>query len=427
MNEEMINELRKAAELLSMSEQDAIAKFEEICSKNNVNASEEPLLARGLWRQYFASARNVLARTADDNANNGNTQTNSFYKSAYGFFVSLDEAIDMGAIQRDKVVAEYNRDSDVTNNMGKVALFTEMQNEDNDTVYEGRLMFEGEEKVISVSTLPDNHAELDNGQWLVPINTLDADWNKKNYGKPLPKTDWRRAGVFIGEVDGRIGKYFFGYRGKAGHEEAPVKFAPPTFEFVHFTCTLNQNNADQIHGAVSKTVDSLVLNADLPDDNEMKRQPQDIASIQDAIMEYTHENYSPLIDLEAYHNLAADKSYNDKFVFTDGSVMNIIMEKTSNGNRVLTIDDLNSDMGEDVYGDQAWSGVTCWVPDYVEIDFGIGSSIIVVGRTSQGTDEMGNLQPVTINVTGLLPLSVRGESPEDIVTIEEDDSEWFDL
>ena len=426
MNEEMINEMRKAAELLGMTEEDAMAKFEDICSKNNVNASEEPLLARGLWRQYFASARNVIARNANNTEGNTTTSSGSFYKSAYGFFVSLDEAIDMGEIQRKKVVAEYNRDSDVTYNMGKIALFTEMQNEDNDTVYEGQLMFEGEEKQIVVESLPDNNVQLDNGQWLVPINTLDAEWNKKNYGKPLPKTDWRRAGVFIGEVDGTMGKYFFSYRGKVGHEDAPVNFAPPTFEYLHFTCTLNQNNSDQIHGAVSKTVDSLVLNADLPDDSDMKR---DITgeSMQDTLMEYTEGNYSPLIDLEAYHNMAADKTYNDKFVFTDGAVMNINMEKTSNGNRIVTVDDLTTDMGGEVYGEEAWGGVTCWVPEHVDINFGIGSNIIVVGRTSQGQDDEGNILPVTINVTGLLPVNARGESPEDIVTIEEDESEWVDL
>ena len=131
--------------------------------------------------------------------------------------------------------------------------------------------------------------------------------------------------------------------------------------------------------------------------------------------------------MDAYHNIASDKPYNDKFVFTDGSVTNINMNKTSNGNRIITIDDFTTDMGGQVYGEEEWSGVTCWVPEYVDITFGIGSNIIVVGRTSQGTDDAGNTLPVTINVTGILPVNVRGESPEDIVNIEEDESEWFDL
>jgi hypothetical protein len=60
----------------------------------------------------------------------------------------------------------------------------------------------------------------------------------------------------------------------------------------------------------------------------------------------------------------------------------------------------------------------------VEIEFGIGSSVVVVGRTSQGTDEEGNLRPVTINVSGLLVQKARGGSPDDIEQNEEE-SEWF--
>jgi hypothetical protein len=59
----------------------------------------------------------------------------------------------------------------------------------------------------------------------------------------------------------------------------------------------------------------------------------------------------------------------------------------------------------------------------VGINFGIGSSVVVVGRTSQGTDDDGNLRPVTINVSGLLVLKARGGSPDDIEQNEE--SEWF--
>ena len=35
MNEEMKNEIMKAAEILGLSEEDAMSKFEDICSKNN--------------------------------------------------------------------------------------------------------------------------------------------------------------------------------------------------------------------------------------------------------------------------------------------------------------------------------------------------------------------------------------------------------
>ena len=42
---------------------------------------------------------------------------------------------------------------------------------------------------------------------------------------------------------------------------------------------------------------------------------------------------------------------------------------------------------------------TCWVPEHINIDFGIGSQLsIVIGRTSQRQTEEGEAQPVTINV-----------------------------
>lgn len=413
MEEEMKNEIEKAAELLGMTEAEAFVKFEDILTKNEIDVEQEPLLARGLWRQFFSSARNIIQRTETTTT----TSKGSFYKSAFGFFVSLDEARDMGEIQRKKVLAEYKRDEDVTYNMGKVALFTEVENEDNNSVYEGRLMFEGEEIVRTLESVPDNNVELDNGQWLVPINTLDAEWNKSNYGKPLPKTDWRRSGIFIGEIDGTMGKYFFSYRGKAGHEKAPVKFSPLTFEYVHFTCTLNQNDERKIHGAVSKTVDSLFVNADLSDDDEMKRNV-DSLNMQDALMEYSELNYSPLIDLEKYHNEVEEKTWDDRYVFTDGNVTSINMTQTKNGSRIVTLDDLTTAFD---YESEEWSGTTCWIPSHIPIDFGIGSNVIIVGRTSQGIDENNQTQPVSVNVNGILIVKSRGGSPEDITSVEEDD------
>ena len=60
----------------------------------------------------------------------------------------------------------------------------------------------------------------------------------------------------------------------------------------------------------------------------------------------------------------------------------------------------------------------------MNIDFGIGSQITIVGRTSQGTDEDGNLRPISINVNGLLVMDKRGGdvSHEEVV---EDNLDWF--
>jgi hypothetical protein len=98
------------------------------------------------------------------------------------------------------------------------------------------------------------------------------------------------------------------------------------------------------------------------------------------------------------------------------------MTPTANGSRIITLDDLNTDFDFD---NEGWSGTTCWVPKHIEVDFGIGSNVIVVGRTSQPRDTDGNMQNVSINVTGLHVLKARGGSPETIDFVEEDDTDWF--
>ena len=79
------------------------------------------------------------------------------------------------------------------------------------------------------------------------------------------------------------------------------------------------------------------------------------------------------------------------------------------------------------FDSEGWSGTTCWIPSNIDIDFGIGSNVIVVGRTSQSRDMDGNLQPVTINVTGLYVTKRRGGSPQQIDFVEEEDdnTDWF--
>lgn len=410
MNDEIKNEIEKAAELLGMTLDEGMMKFEEICSKNNINPVTESLLARSLWRQFFSNSRNALKRQQTQPST---TQgSNSLYKKAFGFFVSLNDAIDMSARSRERLTNEYIRDSDMTYSLGRVAIFTE----DGDG-YEARMMRDGEEVVKTMSKLPDNNVEVDSGRFIVPLDSRQGDWNK-NYGKPQPKEEYQRKGVFVGEVDGKRGKYFFSYK-----KEASKDFAPKTFEFIHCDVIPNSNREDMIHGGAKTTLESLVYNADLSDDSEMKRDVSTI-KIQDVIMEYCEGNYSPLIDLDRYHQLSMNKAnWDDKFVFTDGTVNSINATPTSNGNRILNLDDLNTDFDFD---NEGWSGTTCWIPPHLEINFGIGSEVIVVGRTSQGTDQEGNMRPSSINATGLYVINSRGGSPEQVDYVEESEDWFFD-
>ena len=131
--------------------------------------------------------------------------------------------------------------------------------------------------------------------------------------------------------------------------------------------------------------------------------------MQDELMARSENNYCALIDLDRYHSSVTEKVYADRFVFTDGTVSSVNLNATANGNRIVNVTDLNA---------------TCWIPAHMNIDFGIGSQITIVGRTSQGTDEDGNLRPISINVNGLLVMDKRGGdvSHEEVV---EDNLDWF--
>ena len=243
MDETIMEEIRKAADILGMSEEEALKKFNDICTQNDVDATEEPLLARGLWRQYFSGAKLAQQRPASSGGDD------EFWKPAFGFFISLDEARDMMAIQRDRIVGEYHRDSDTTYELGKVALFTPMTGDK----YEGQMMKDGEEVIRVFGKLPENHVELDDGRYLVPLDSTEkyGTFVNKNYGKPLAKSEFRRSGIFIGEVAGKLGKYFFSYKGPHS-----VNFDPKTFEFVSFSCITNSTHEDRIHGGTDVTAGS---------------------------------------------------------------------------------------------------------------------------------------------------------------------------
>ena len=114
MNDEIRNDIEKAAEILGMSLEDAMAKFEEICSKNNVSVEEEPQLARGLWKAFYVNSRAAMKRQGSQQQTNND---GGLFKSAFGFFISMNEARDMGAMNRDRMTNEYMRDSDMTYNL----------------------------------------------------------------------------------------------------------------------------------------------------------------------------------------------------------------------------------------------------------------------------------------------------------------------
>ena len=260
MNENEVRQaIAKTADAIGYTEAEALARFEDICSKNNVNVSEEPMLALNLWKEFYNNALRAQKNTTTANTSGS---SGGWYKTAFGYFVSVDEARDMLAMQNERIVADYRRDRDGTYNLGQVAVFTPTD----DGKYEARMVREGEELMKVMVSLPANNVDMEDGTFVVPLDTNDAEWNKARYGKPLPASEWRRSAVFIGEVEGNMGKYYFNYKGPSCKE-----FNPKTFEWVHFECIINSSDGTKIHGGKAHTLGSLVYNSELADDDSRKK------------------------------------------------------------------------------------------------------------------------------------------------------------
>lgn len=403
MEENTKNEIMKGAEVLGISQEDAMAKFAELCQQNGIEETNP--IGLGLWRNYVANAKR--------SQKSGNTSSNdSYYRAAFGFFVSLDAPRDMMSWNRNKAKEDYLRDEDNALQNGIVAV----ANQNALGKWSVSRYFNGEYQEKIVADLPEGAETLEDGRIYIPLDSTATYMNggkNANYGKPLPKEQFRRTGIFFGSVGGSENKvWFFSYKNQAG-----VDFAPNTFEWVHFLCIEGSNGTD-IYGAKDLTLNSLTLNSSLDPENEVYR---DMSSFdfEQALKDNFMSNIVSLVELDKEHIQRQAIASKERYVITDGTVCNMNMTPTSNGNRIINITDLNAELDYD--NDSGM--VTCWIPEHLTLDFGIGSSVIVVGRTSQRTVD-GEVEPVTINASGLLCTVKHGSSVEVSQPMEED-FDWF--
>jgi len=403
MEENTKNEIMKGAEVLGISQEDAMTKFAELCQQNGIEETNP--IGLGLWRNYVANAKR--------SQKSGNASSNdSYYRAAFGFFVSLDAPRDTMSWNRNKAKEEYLRDEDNALQNGIVAV----ANQNALGKWSVSRYFNGEYQEKIVADLPEGAETLEDGRIYIPLDSTASYMNggkNANYGKPLPKEQFRRTGIFFGSVGGSENKaWFFSYKNQAG-----VDFAPNTFEWVHFLCIEGSNGTD-IYGAKDLTLNSLTLNSSLDPENEVYR---DMSSFdfEQALKDNFMSNIVSLVELDKEHIQRQAIASKERYVITDGTVCNMNMTPTSNGNRIINITDLNAELDYD--NDSGM--VTCWIPEHLTLDFGIGSSVIVVGRTSQRTVD-GEVEPVTINASGLLCTVKHGSSVEVSQPMEED-FDWF--
>lgn len=403
----MQNEISKAAEKLGISVTEAQSKFESICEENKV--STDSPLAKGLWRSYASQQIRMIQTEKTD----GKKGKKGFGDDAFGFFISLEEPRDMMAYNRKRAIDEWNRDPFNAHQNGLVAT-AEKNAEGN---YVVSRFFNGEEQSRTMGKLAEGAEYLEDGSIIIPLDSQQRYQNggeNANYGKPLAKELMRRSGVFIGKVgdDTEYKKYYFSYKNEGG-----IKFSPSTFEWVHMSVIKDSNREGYIYGYSMKTLGSLVMNADIDPEGDIYR---DVSSINvfDKASELVAENIASLTLLDAKHLELRENAAVDRFVMTMGTVCNMNMTPTSNGNRILNLTDLNADFDYDTDG-----MTTCWIPEHINIDFGIGSEVVVVGRTSQREGEDG-YEPATINLSGLYVTERKGQV-EEIGDAQEEDLDWF--
>ena len=401
----MKTEIENGASVLGISQEDAMAKYEELCQENGIENSDR--LGLGLWRNYVANAKRTKKEGKE-----GSSSSDSFYKKAFGFIVGLEAPRDTLSWNRNKAKEEYLRDSESALEKGIVAV----ANENALGKWSVSRYFNGEYQERIVSTLPEGAETLEDGRIYIPLDST-ATWmsgqKNNNYGKPLPKELFRRSGIFYGRVGGgEMKTFFFSYKNQAG-----IDFTPNTFEWVHFLCAASDNGTD-IYGAKDITLDSLMLNSEIDPENDLyvNTEEHDFTSL---LQQSLDNHLVPLVELDREHIQRQGNPSKERFIITDGTVCNMNMTPTKNGNRIINITDLNAEL--DYENDSGM--VTCWVPSHIGLDFGIGSSIIVVGRTSQRVID-GDVEPVTINVSGLLCTEKHGSSVEISQPVEED-FDWF--
>lgn len=407
MEEQMKEEIEKYAEVIGITVEDASSIFDGIVKDNSLDVKTEEglLVARSVFRSKFAQTRARMKKEEGGEETTTEYTGPTYTQKAKGFFWAVENATDWEERNRNNILAEYQRDADSVLQAGKAAMAVQLS----DGRYEVTLVLDGEQNTKVMEKLPEvNPMQVDDDRWLIPVDTRKA-WasgqSNQSYGKPLPANRWQRTLMFIGTLgEGEPQQYQLRVNG-----EQAVDFHPRTFALCEFDCVPNSNNPSNL----SARKDGSTINSLNYLDEEVE--------ILEIVQKLLGEKISALVALDSYHADNSHKPYSERIVVTDGNVANMNLQPYDNGNRVIYLSDLNADFD---YEGEGFSSTACWVPSNIEIDFGIGSNIVVVGRTSQREVD-GELSNVSINVLGLYVVDRHGSADVPVQPEEDDDYSWF--
>ncbi len=243
----------------------------------------------------------------------------------------------------------------------------------------------------------------------IPLDTREVWRNGKtnySFGKPLPEHNYLRNvyGV-VKKTKGADEPKFFSMviSGERAEDETIPVFAPLKF------MAIDKSGYDETEYKLNASTFTTFT------DNETLAIP----ALKDLL--YTYTPPVAITDLERYHN--DNKEEFNRLCVVEGDVSALNLEPTAFGSRVMSLEDPSSTL-EDLDA----KGVTCWVPERINLDFAEGSRVLVVGRTDQRkkkddqrnpTEELGD---VTMNVFGVYAIpEYKISLPEEIQPIAEED------
>ncbi|WP_290625278.1 hypothetical protein [Altibacter sp.] len=408
MLERIEKELNGLAKRLNIEVEEMTEKYTELAGSSGLDLDDErqQLMAMSMTRQY------VRSRLSSNRSNNSQT----FGEHITGFFAAVEPVRDIMEYKRKSVLSRYNSDSSQTLTDELVA---EITLEDGN--YLKTQVRNGEWETKTIPSVPDMAIEISETTWIVPIDavkTWQSGDTNKNYGKPLPKEQHQVRAHFIGQKEGGETQLWTVQL----KNEMAKNFKADCFRMITFYGLVNEDR-NAIYGIRNKTEFSQYI--DSLDDNNPLWFDTSSYDYEEALVENMAEYVTDLYDLEDYHQ-EIQTQQGLKVVVTDGIVTSMNLKANpKTGNRVIWVEPLDANYGFD--DEDMPDSTPVWVPSHVDLNFGVGSDIVVIGRTNQtqrkdesGMPIDGEYNPVSINLYGL---RVRlGTGLEEEVSTDDGDS-----
>jgi hypothetical protein len=317
-----------------------------------------------LFRQWFTGMK-AVKESGKESSNDG------LVKTGFGIILGVEDARDYEAYSRDQLVAEYMRDRNGAFNSGKFA-----------------------------------YADGNTGDYTIS-QILNGELKERKWTKELPDSKME-----VGGLEGQPAQYWC----ISAKNDTAKNWDIKANEYLHIDLIWDADKNAAY--PVKDTLANVVYNSQMESPRDVSGMP----SMRNLVADKLRDKVTGLTNLENYHNSVQTKPAKERIVVTDGNVTNMNMNPNKTGNRTLFISDINADFN---YEDGGYSSTPCWVPPHIDIDFGIGSHVMVIGRTSQSRNqETGELRQCSINVFGVIILDKRG-NPVNVQDSGEQYSDWL--